>query len=137
MRDYAERMVFAGIITGALFTGVFGCAKSDPHAGWGSGEGRIVALDALTDQTPSVPNTYDYNARFVFNFKGEKQEAVQRLSERKANLLTVGQDVEIHINPKDPGKSEIELPVPYPDKSGMNWRRMPRNLITKPSVEVK
>lgn len=138
MRLTILRDLTVSIICGAIVLGVFGCSKkADPHASWDKTEGRIVALEQLTDETPAVPNTFDYNARVLFKYKGEKQEAVQRLSERKANLLAVGQDVKVFVNPDDVSKSEIELPVPYPDKSGMNWRRMPRNLITKPSVEVK
>ncbi|MEZ4537922.1 MAG: hypothetical protein R3D26_23435 [Cyanobacteriota/Melainabacteria group bacterium] len=42
--------------------------------------------------------------------QGEKCKLRQRLSERKANLLTVGQDVAVHVNPDELSKSEIELP---------------------------
>ena len=137
-----SRLSFRSLAAVVLMVGVIsGCSRADEskskYQGWGLAEGRVLELKALTEETPSVANTFDYQALVQFEYKGEKRKLSQRRSERKANLLTVGQDVSVHVNPGDLNKSEIELPVPYPDKSGMNWRRMPRNLTTAPVTEVK
>lgn len=136
-RSLAAVVFWVGVGIGMIS----GCSRADEarskYQGWDQAEGRVLELKALTEETPSVANTFDYQALVQFEYKGEKRKLSQRLTEHKANLLSVGQDVAVHVNPGDLTKSEIELPVPYPDKSGMNWRRMPRNLTTAPATEIK
>lgn len=116
---------------------LLGCSRVDPHKNWPSCEGKVIALRQLTDEKPSVPNTFDYESEVVFEYQGKSHKLLQRISESKASLLSIGQTLPVRVNPQAMEKSEMEIPVPYPDKSGMNWRRMPKNLTTKPVVEVK
>lgn len=119
-----------------LLIGLTSCRSANRHEGWGQTTGEIIDIKAKEEKASKINTTCKYTVNFKYKVEGKSYSGKQVVEEAHAELIHPGQTLTVYVNPNDKGKSELNLPVPYPDKSGMNWRRMPKSLITKPDKTV-
>lgn len=111
-----------------------GCSNHSKNQNWPESTGTIDRIEAVDGDNSSNPTSPKYKISFSFNYKNKTYKMYQTITQGQANLITEGQTLKVKVNPNDKKASSIVLPVPYPDKSGMNWRRMPKSLTTSKSA---